>query len=502
MNLSPNTTIGIIAGGAGALVFLIFMWIFLRHYRKVGPNEALIIAGRKHKYEIADGRHGIRGYRIVKGGGTFVWPFVERAEILSLEVMTIDVKTPEVYTSKGVPIIVDGIAQIKVRGAEQAIATAAEQFLGRQTQEIARVALQTVEGHLRAILGTMEVEQVYRDRETFAQRVQDVAAQDLANMGLQIVSFTLRDIRDSQGYLDALGKPRLSQVKRDAIVAQAEADRDANVKSAAAKQEGEIARYMAETKIQEAARDYQMKSADYQASVNERKAQADLAYDLQRFKTGQLVKKEEIQVSVVERDQLIAVQEKEILRREKELEAEVLKPAEAKRAATQVGADAERYKLQAEAEGQAQATRAKGLAAAEVAKVNGEAQGAALRAQGLAEAEVLKAKGTAEAEAMARKADSWKQYNQAAITQLFIDALPKIAAAVSAPLAKTDRITIVSNGDGGGASKVTNDVVQIISQLPPLVETLSGVNLTKLLESMPGTEAARRPAPPPPKPQG
>jgi flotillin len=490
--MPPNLTVGVIAGGAAALVFLIFLWVFLKHYRKVGPNEALVISGRRHRYELPDGRPGTRGYRIVKGGGTFVWPFVEKAETLSLEVMTIDVKTPEVYTAKGVPIMVDGIAQIKVRGTEQSIATAAEQFLGRPLQEIARVALQTVEGHLRAILGTMEVEQVYRDREAFAQRVQEVAAQDLANMGLQIVSFTLRDIRDSHGYLEALGKPRLSQVKRDAIVAQAEADRDAAIRSAAAKQEGETAKYEAETKIAASARDYQMKNAEYAASVNQKKAEADLAYDLQRFKTGQLMKKEEIQVAIVEREQLIAVQEREIVRRERELEAEVAKPAEAKRNATQIAADAERYKLQAEAEGQAQATRSKGLAAAEVARVNGEAQAAAERAQGLAAAEVLQAKGFAEAEAMARKADSWKQYSQAAITQLFIDALPKIASAVSAPLAKTERITIVSGvGDGGGASRITGDVAQIMAQLPPLVETLSGVNLQKLLEGLGGSATPR-----------
>jgi flotillin len=493
--MPPNITVGVIAGGAALLVVIIFLFIFLRHYRKVGPNEALIISGRKQRFELPDGRTGTRGYRIVKGGGTFVWPFVEKAEELSLEVMTIDVKTPEVYTAKGVPIMVDGIAQIKVRGTEQSMSTAAEQFLGRRNDEIGRVALQTVEGHLRAILGTMEVEQVYKDREAFAQRVQEVAAQDLANMGLQIVSFTLRDIRDAQGYLDALGKPRLSQVKRDAIVAQAEADRDAAIRSAAAKQEGEIARYQAEAKIAEAARDYQMKAADYAASVNLKKAEADLAYDLQKYKTNQLVKKEEIQVAIIEREQLIAVQQMEIQRREKELDAEVLKPTEAKRQATQLAADGERYRLQAEAEGQAQATRSKGFAAAEIARANGEAQAAALKAQGLAEAEVVEAKGSAEALAMARKAESWKQYNQAAVTQMVIEALPQLAAAIAAPLSKTDRITIVQCGaEGGGASRLTGDITQIMAQLPPLVETLTGVNLKTLLE---GVANKQQPPPPP-----
>lgn len=484
--MGGNLTVGVIAGAGAGLIFLIFIIVFLRHYRKVGPNQAMVISGRKHKYQLADGRAGTRGFRVVKGGGTFVWPFVERAEMLSLEVMTIDVKTPEVYTNRGVPIIVDGIAQIKVRGTAEAISTAAEQFLGRKTHEIAQVALQTVEGHLRAILGTMEVEEVYKDREAFAQRVQEVATQDLANMGLQIVSFTLRDIRDNQGYLDALGKPRTAQVKRDAIVAQAEADRDAAIKSADAKQQGEVARYIAETQIAQAARDYQMKNADFAASVNERKAQADLAYDLQKYKSGQAVKKEEMQVKVVEREQLIAVQEMEIKRKEKELDAEVLKPAEAKRQSTQIAAEAERYRLQAEADGQAQATRSKGLATAEVHRANGEAQAMVQRAQGLADAEVIQAKGMAEAEAMAHKAASWKQYDQAALTQLVLEALPRIAAAVSAPLSKTDRITIVSSGGDGsaGANRITGDVTKIISELPPLVETLSGVNIGEMLNAV------------------
>src|SRR5207247_9178596 len=253
---------------------------------------------RKHRYVDPGGTECKRGFRIVKGGGTFVYPIIEKIDLLSLELLTIDVQTPEVYTSKGVPVKVDGVAQIKVKGDDISIATAAEQFLSKGTEDIKNIATQTLEGHLRAILGTMTVEEIYQNRDAFACKVQEVAAGDMANMGLTIISFTIRDIRDGQGYLDALGKPRIAQVKRDAIIAQAEADRDSQIRSAQANQAGQEAKFLADTKIAEAQRDYQSNVAQYQAAVNQKKAEADLAYDLQKFKTGQLVKAEEVQVSI------------------------------------------------------------------------------------------------------------------------------------------------------------------------------------------------------------
>src|SRR5450755_2902650 len=235
------------------VVFLLLYMIFSR-YTKVGPNQVLIVSGRKHQLE--DGSQV--GFRIVKGGGTFVLPIFEKVDLLSLELLTIDVQTPEVYTSKGVPVKVDGVAQIKVKGDDISIRTAAEQFLGKAQDEIRNIATQTLEGHLRAILGTMTVEEIYQNRDAFASKVQEVAAGDMANMGLGIVSFTIRDIRDTQGYLEALGKPRISQVKRDAQIAQAEADRDALIRSAQATQAGQEAKYVADTRIAEAQRDYSL----------------------------------------------------------------------------------------------------------------------------------------------------------------------------------------------------------------------------------------------------
>src|SRR5688572_23687113 len=340
----PGGAISIVAIVGILLMVFIGMAVVLSRYTKVGPKQVLVVSGRKHRYADPDGTDRLRGFRIVKGGGTFVYPAVEKVDILSLELMTIDVQTPEVYTSKGVPVKVDGVAQVKVKGDDVSIATAAEQFLSKGREEIKSIATQTLEGHLRAILGTMTVEDIYQNRDAFASKVQEVAAGDMANMGLQIVSFTIRDIRDNQGYLEALGKPRISQVKRDAQIAQAEADRDATIKSAQANQAGQTAKFEADTVVASSNRDYQMRLAEYQASVNLKKAEADLAYDLQRFKTGQAVKKEEVQVEFVEKQSRIQVQEQEILRRQKELEATIQKPAEAERSRVQTLAEAEKFK--------------------------------------------------------------------------------------------------------------------------------------------------------------
>src|SRR5690242_2246322 len=474
------------------LVFIIFMAIWAGRYTKVGPNQVLIVSGRKHRIIGGDGTPETRGFRVVKGGGTFVIPVIEKVDLLSLELLTIDVQTPEVYTSKGVPVRVDGVSQIKVKGDDISIATASEQFLGKATDEIRNIATQTLEGHLRAILGTMTVEEIYQNRDAFAQRVQEVAAGDLANMGLGIVSFTIRDIRDSQGYLDALGKPRIAQVKRDAIIAQAEADRDSQIRSAQAKQAGQEAQFVADTKIAEAQRDYQSNVAQYQATVNQKKAEADLAYHLQKYKTGQLVKAEEIQVQIIEKQKQIELQQQEILRKQRELEAMVQKPADAERYRVETLANARKFQLETEAAGSASATKATGFAGADVVKATGLAEADANKARGLAEADVIEAQGKATAEAMRVKAESFKQYNEAAVIEMIVRILPDVAGKISEPLAKTEKMVIINsgNGPGGGASKLTGDVTTIISQLPPVVESLTGIKFEKLLEQVPALKKA------------
>ncbi|HXS68869.1 MAG TPA: SPFH domain-containing protein [Candidatus Polarisedimenticolia bacterium] len=498
MNIHPlfadllTAPVIIVAGVVVGIVFLAVIIAVLSRYTKVGPNEVLVASGMKHKYVDPDGTVRPRGFRIKKGGGTFVVPMLEKVDILSLELMTIDVQTPEVYTSKGVPVKVDGVAQVKIKGDDISIATAAEQFLSKTTDEIKNIAMQTLEGHLRAILGTMTVEEIYQNRDAFASKVQEVAAGDMANMGLGIVSFTIRDIRDSQGYLDALGKPRISQVKRDAVIAQAEADRDAMIRSAQATQAGQEAKFVADTKIAEAQRDYQSNVAQYQATVNQKKAEADLAYDLQKFKTGKLVKAEEVQVSIVEKQKQIELQQQEILRRQRELEATVQKPADAERYRVETLANAKKFQLETEAAGSASAAKATGFANADVSRATGVAEAEANKARGLAEAAVIEAQGKAQAEAMRVKAESFKQYNEAAVIEMIVRVLPEVAGKISEPLAKTEKMVIINsgNGTGGGASKVTGDVTQIIAQLPPVLESLTGVKFEKLLEQVPALRNA------------
>jgi flotillin len=478
---------GIVIFAIIVIVIVVFMLLYMvfSRYTKVGPNQVLVVSGIKHRAE--DGSKV--GFRIVKGGGTFVWPIFEKVDILSLELLTIDVQTPEVYTSKGVPVKVDGVAQVKVKGDDISIRTASEQFLGKSTDEIRNIATQTLEGHLRAILGTMTVEEIYQNRDAFAQKVQEVAAGDMANMGLGIISFTIRDIRDGQGYLDALGKPRIAQVKRDAIIAQAEADRDATIKSS---QAGQEAKFAADTKIAEAQRDYQSNVAQYQATVNQQKAQADLAYDLQKYKTGQLVKAEEVQVSIIEKQKQIELQQQEIMRKQRELEATVQKPADAERYKVETLANARKFQLETEAAGAASATKATGFAGADVTKATGIAEAEANKARGLAEATVIEAQGRATAEAMLAKSESFKQYNEAAVIEMIVRVLPEIAGKISEPLSKTEKMVIINsgNGPGGGASKLTGDVTTIISQLPPVLESLTGVKFEKLLEQVPALKKA------------
>ena len=436
-------------------------------FHKVGPNEALIVSG------------GGKEPKIIVGGRKFVLPFVQKAQRLSLEIMTLNVNTAKVYTAEGVAVSVDGVAQVKVGSGEEAIRTAAEQFIGKKPGEIADVALQTLEGQQRAILGTMTVEQIFKDRVAFAERVREVASTDMSRLGLEIRSFVVRDIQDEQGYLEALGVRRTAEVKRDAAIGEAQASRDAAIGEAEAKRDAGIreaeadekrqaARFEADTGIAKSERDFATEKAGYDQQVNARRAEAELAYPLQEAKTRQRIREEELQVEVIERQKQVEVQVQEIERREKELDATIRRPAEA-----------ERYRLET-------------VAAGEKSRVLAEAQADAesIRLRGQADADAIKARGLAEAEAMNRKAEAWKQYGQAAMIQQLFETLPDIANAVALPLSKTDRITVISTGgsasDGAGATRVTSDITNTIAQLPALIESLTGIDLLGSLKNLPG----------------
>ena len=463
MNGFAGGIVFIIVAALVAVLFLLIS-VFVSRYVKVGPDEALIVSGRKKK--LANGQ--VVGFRIVRGGATFVWPIFETAKTISLRIMPLDVNS-SAYTSQGVQVTVDGVAQVKIDSSYEMIATAAEQFLSLKDEEIRRIATQTMEGHLRSIVGNLTVEEINQNRDAFAQKVQELAAADLSNMGLKIISFTIREISDKNGYLESLGKAQIARVQRDAIIGQAEAKRDADIKSAEASQAGQTAKYLAETKIAEANRDKEILVADYQADINAKKAEADLSYDRKRYVLEQDVQKEAMQVEIVKKQKEIELQEQETIRKEKELEATVIKPAEAEKIRTETQAEADRVRKSKEAEAESYAIKAEGLAKAE-----------AIRAAGLAEAEIIRAKGEAEAQAMIKKAEAYKMFNNAAMAHMMIEKLPEIAAAIAQPLSKTEKIVMI--GDSG-ASKLTKDVTNILAELPETVKGLTGIDLAGIIKS-------------------
>lgn len=415
----------------------------------VGPNEALVISG---------GCCGARNRKTIIGGWGWAWWLVTDVQRISLEVMTLNPVCENVETSEGVPLTVTGVAQVKVMTEAELLSTACEQFLGKNVQHIERVILQTMEGHLRAILGTLSVEAIYQDRDQFAQLVREVAAPDVGRMGIEILSFTIKDVYDSVEYLESLGRAQTANVKRDADIGVAEANRDAGIREAECEKARMDTKYAADTKIANSRRQYEMQKANFDMEVNAKKAEAELAYELQAAKEKQKIRSEEMEIEVVERRKLIEVEEKEIMRKEKELIAIVRRPAEA-----------EAYRMELIAEGNRTQT-------VEAARADAEK----IRLLGSAEASAIEAVGKAEAERMRLKAAAYKQYGEAAMLSLVLESLPKIAAEVSAPLAKTGEIVLL------GDDRATSEVTRLLASMPPSVQALTGVDITKIIGRVAG----------------
>uniref|UniRef100_A0A6I8S855 Flotillin n=1 Tax=Xenopus tropicalis TaxID=8364 RepID=A0A6I8S855_XENTR len=397
---------------------------------------------------------------MIAGGRVFVLPCVQQIQRISLNTLTLNVKSEKVYTRHGVPISVTGIAQVKIQGQnKEMLAAACQMFLGKTENEVAQISLETLEGHQRAIMAHMTVEEIYKDRQKFSEQVFKVASSDLVNMGISVVSYTLKDIHDDQDYLHSLGKARTAQVQKDARIGEAVAKKDAGIKEAQAMQEKVSAQYVNEIEMAKAQRDFELKKAAYDLEVNTRKAESDLAYQLQVAKTKQKIEEQKVQVQVVERAQQIQLQDQEISRKEKELEAKIKKPAEAERYRLEKLAEAERMKLITEAEAEAEAIRVKGEALAYAVEV----------------------KARADAEQMAKKAEAFQEYQDAAIVDMLLEKLPEVAEAISKPMTEVKKIKMISSGGSEvGASKITGEVLDILNRLPDTVEKLTGININQV----------------------
>jgi len=457
-----NLTSWLIIAGAVIVVFALIILILALRYRKVGPNEALIIAGgRKRSITLADGTKQKIGYRYRLGGGVFVWPGMEKVYVLPMDIIPVTIRTPEVLTHGGVPIMAEASAQIKVDSSDETIHRAAEQFLGIGRDGIRDVAINVLEGKVREVIGGMSVEEIYRGRQEFSNRVVAAVKEDFHGMGLVMLSFALKDISDTQGYIDSLSKPQIAAAKRDASIAQAETEKESIIKSSQARKEAEVARLQSEALIAKAQWENEAKKAESQVFVNTKKAQADFSYELERNRITQELKKEEAKVKQVEKEEAIKTEQLEIARKEKELEATVIKPADARKYQIKAEAEAEEYRIAAEAKGKSEA----------------------VKLGGLAEADEIRAKGSAEAEAMMKKAQAWEKYTQAAVLDTYIKVLPELARAVSEPLSKVDKIVIVGGDKELGTTKVTAQVAQVLAQMPEVVKSLTGADIRDFLKA-------------------
>jgi flotillin len=462
MKFSIPTDVLIIAGLC-ALVVVFGFALFARLYRKAGPHEALVV-------------YGFRGLRVIKGKGTVILPMIENCRELSLELMSFDVAPKQdLYTKQGVAVTVEAVAQIKVKSDLESIMTASEQFLTKAPTEREGLIRLVMEGHLRGIIGQLTVEEIVKQPEMVSDRMRSTCAEDMNKMGLEVISFTIKEVRDQNEYITNMGRPDIARIKRDADVATAEAERDTAMRRAIAQREAAVAkaqadqeRVLAETlsmaKQSEAQRDLELKKAEFAEVVKKKQAIADKAYDIQTNVMQQQLVVEAVKVQKAEKEQQVMVQEAEIARREKELIATVLKPAEIEKQRIETLAGAEKQRLILEAEGKA----------------------TNIREQGEAEAEIIFKKGEAEAKAMNVKAEAFQEYNQAAVIDKLLSGMPEIVRALSAPLSQVDRITVVSTGDGhsAGLNKVTGDIAQIAAQVPALFEALSGMNVQELMSKV------------------
>lgn len=468
------------------VLLLVLAVAFWARYKTVGAESAMIVTGSMLGSKNVLKDDAGKRIKIIRGGGTFIVPIFQRAEKLSLLSHKLTVTTPEVYTEQGVPIIVDGVAIIKIGSSLEEIGTAAEQFMGKSNDVLNDEAREVLEGHLRAILGTLTVEEVYKNRDKFAQAVQAVAAIDLKKMGLQIVSFTIKDVRDKNGYLEALGRPRIAVVRKDADIAEANAKRDTQIQTAKAREEGTKASLIAQTNIAEAEKDMQIRIADFKIEQDMRKAEADQAYQLQENRKRQEVVEEEMKIELVRKQKHIELEEKEIIRREKQYDAEVRKKADADRYAKEQSASALRFEQEARAQAEAATIKAKGFADAEAQKARGVAKAEVEKLEGFAEADVIRAKGLAEAEAREKLAEAFERYGQAAVLDLIARMLPELAKEIAQPLGNIDKITVVDagGGEGDGATRVSNYVTKLMAQAPEMVKQVSGIDLNQIIQEI------------------
>lgn len=462
--------------GAIVVVILLALTSIVTAYKKVPPNQAMIV-------------YGLGGKRVVQGGGTFVIPGFQNNKTISMMLMSFDVIPAQaMFSRQGIKLNLEAVAQIKIKSDPTAILTASEQFIDRPEEDRETIILHSVEGHLRGLIGQLTVESILKTPDEINSKMRETCSEDLDKMGLEVVSFTIKKITDDKGYIDNMGVPEIERIRRDASIAKAEAERDIQIKQAEAEKESSIAKANAHQATIEAGtaarakeslfeKELNIKQADFKLETEVKKAQADLAYELQQNKIKQSLVTEQVKITQMEAEANRTVREIEVELRQRELEATVIKPAQAENQATIMRAEAAKQRQILEAEAEAATTTKRGLATAE-----------ADLAKGKANAEIVQLAG-AEAGALQKKAEAYKQFTQAALTVEFLKILPELAEKIASPLAKVDKITVISqDGASAGVNKITGDIAKIMAQVPELTKTLTGMNVTEALSGLLGRE--------------
>lgn len=438
------------------LVLVALVVLYASRYKKVPPDKAMVVYGK-------------RGFKVITGGAKFIVPIIESYEFLPLDVRTLDVNVQEIVTDvsrSGAKVNIKSVAQVKVSGDRNVLNTAAEHLLHKTDHEINEIAMKTLEGHVRGVCATLTVEEINSDRDMVATKIQNMAGNDLMNMGIAIRSFVIRDLDDSYGYLEALGIKRTEEVKRDARIGKANANREATIQEAKAAQQGEQANADAEAQVAVYHRDRDITRQKAEAEVERERANREISFSIQDAKRKQELVVEQRTIDIRDKEKRIELQEKEVLRKEQEQKAEQVVPAKARADAVIAEAEGIRQQLTLVATGNAEKIRREGEAQADVIKLVGEAEAAA-----------IKAKGLAEAEAMEKKARAWELYGKAAVTEMIVEKLPEIVSEASRPLENTEKLIIMGSD---GPQRLVGSVVDIAAQAPALVKSLTGMDISEL----------------------
>jgi flotillin len=451
-----------------AAIAVIIILVLITGYVKAPTDTAVIISGLKKEPKYVIGRSSIK------------IPFLQRTDKLTLKMISVDVKTEEsVPTNDYINVNIDSAVKVKVSMDPEKMKLAASNFLNKNEDYIRTSVVDVLQGNVREIIGQMKLEEIVQDRKKFADKVQENAAPDMAKMGLDIVSFNVQNVTDNGNVIENLGIDRVVSISKSAQISRAESERDIAVAKANAEKEANDAKVASETAIAEQNNALEIKKQELKKQSDIKKAEADAAYEIQEQEQRKTIEIATADANIAKQEKEAEIKEKEIAVREKSLDAEVKKQADAEKYARIQKADADKY----EAEQKAEAEKITKMKEAEAAKAQGIAEAEATKAKGMAEAETIRAKGMAEAEAMEKKADAMAKYGKAAMTEMIIKVLPQMAEAIAKPLESIDKVSIIGGAGDSGMSAISDNVPQVLAKTIESVKETTGFDLTEVMKA-------------------